>query len=76
MKSFLALTAVTLTLAAHVSTQAQATSISRAWYCFAASPSASGWSTSPSRVSAAQRALAECAQRTPRTQSCTIRYCR
>jgi hypothetical protein len=76
MKTILALTALASTIAILGPTQAQATTISRAWYCYASSPSGSGWSTSPSRVAAVQRALAECARRTPRNQTCTIRYCR
>jgi hypothetical protein len=47
-----------------------------AWYCFASSPSASGWATSGSRSWAVNRALRECAIRTPRYQTCYIRYCR
>ena len=47
-----------------------------AWYCFARSPSASGWATSSSRSYAIRRALRECAIRTPRYQTCYLRYCR
>jgi len=47
-----------------------------AWYCYASSPSASGWATSSSRRVAVNRALRECAIRTPRYQTCYIRYCR
>jgi hypothetical protein len=46
-----------------------------AWYCYASSPSAYGWGTSSSRRAAANRALRECAVRTPRYQTCYIRYC-
>ena len=46
-----------------------------AWYCTASSPSASGWATSDSRSWAVRRALRECAVRTPRYQTCYIRYC-
>jgi hypothetical protein len=47
-----------------------------AWYCFASSPSGTGWATSGSRSWAVNRALAECAVRTPRYQTCYLRYCR
>jgi hypothetical protein len=47
-----------------------------AWYCYASSASAYGWGTSGSRSYAVNRALAECAVRTPRYQSCYLRYCR
>jgi hypothetical protein len=47
-----------------------------AWYCVARSPSARGWATSDSRSYAIRRALAECAVRTPRYQTCHLRYCR
>jgi hypothetical protein len=47
-----------------------------AWYCFASSPSASGWATSGSRRWAVSRALRECAIRTPYYQTCYLRYCR
>jgi hypothetical protein len=47
-----------------------------AWYCYASSPSAYGWGQSDSRSYAQRRALAECAVRTPRYQTCRIRYCR
>jgi hypothetical protein len=47
-----------------------------AWYCYASSPSAYGWGTSSSRRSAVRRALRECAVRTPRHQTCYLRYCR
>jgi hypothetical protein len=46
-----------------------------AWYCYASSPSAYGWG-SGSRSYAFRRALAECAVRTPRYQTCYVRYCR
>ena len=47
-----------------------------AWYCRATSPSAYGWGHNYYRSRAAARALAECAVRTPRWQTCYIRYCR
>jgi hypothetical protein len=47
-----------------------------AWYCYASSPSAYGWGTSNSRRVAVRRALRECAVRTPRYQTCYLRYCR
>jgi hypothetical protein len=46
-----------------------------AWYCRADSPSAYGWGSSSSRRVAVRRALAECAVRTPRYQTCRISYC-
>jgi hypothetical protein len=46
-----------------------------AWYCRASSPSAWGWG-SGNYSYARSRALAECAVRTPRWQTCYIRYCR
>ena len=47
-----------------------------AWYCRAESPSAYGWGTSNSQGVARRRALAECAVRTPRRQTCYVIYCR
>ena len=47
-----------------------------AWYCRAESPSAYGWGSSGSQGVARRRALAECAVRTPRYQTCYIIYCR
>jgi hypothetical protein len=47
-----------------------------AWYCYASSPSAYGWGTNDSRSRAVNRALRECAVRTPRYQTGYIRYCR
>lgn len=48
-----------------------------AWYCRARSPSASGWGSHPNSLSyARQRALTECAVRTPRRQVCRITTCR
>jgi hypothetical protein len=47
-----------------------------AWYCFASSRAASGWATSGSRRWAIRHALRECAIRTPRWQTCYLRYCR
>lgn len=48
-----------------------------AWYCRARSPSAWGWGQHPTSLSyARQRALAECAVRTPRRQVCRITSCR
>jgi hypothetical protein len=47
-----------------------------AWYCRADSPSAYGWGEDYSRRAAIRRALAECAVRTPRRQTCRISYCR
>jgi len=47
-----------------------------AWYCVAGSPSATGWANSGSRNYAVRRALRECAARTPRYQTCYLRYCR
>ena len=47
-----------------------------AWGCYAASPSASGRSWNyPTRGGAVRRALAECAVRTPRYQTCYIQSC-
>ena len=46
-----------------------------AWYCYASSPSAYGYGVNSSRRAAVRRALAECAVRTPRYQTCYIRYC-
>jgi hypothetical protein len=75
MKKIIALTVLGSTLAFLAPTQVLAHSVTRAWYCFASSPSASGWATG-SRSYATARALAECAARTPRYQTCYIRYCR
>jgi hypothetical protein len=47
-----------------------------AWYCRAASPSASGWATRGWVDAAKRAALHQCAVRTPRDQTCYIRYCR
>ena len=47
-----------------------------AWYCYASSPSASGWATSGSRSWAVRHALRQCAIRTPYYQTCRLRYCR
>jgi hypothetical protein len=52
------------------------TSQALAWYCFASSPSASGWANSGSRSWAVRHALRQCAIRTPYYQTCYIRYCR
>ena len=47
-----------------------------AWGCYASSPSANGRSWNyGSRGGAVRRALAECAVRTPRGQTCYIRSC-
>jgi hypothetical protein len=64
-----------LTLAAAVSAFVGPTQ-ALAWYCYASSPSAYGWGSHGSRSVASRRALAECAVRTPRYQTCYIRYCR
>ncbi len=45
-----------------------------AWYCRADSPSAYGWGTGGYNY-ARRRALAECAVRTPRYQTCYITSC-
>jgi hypothetical protein len=47
-----------------------------AWMCVATSSRARGWGTSGSMVAAKNRALSECAVRTPRGRTCYIRYCR
>jgi hypothetical protein len=75
MKKIIALTVLGSTLAWLAPTQSQAHTVTRAWYCLASSPSASGWGTG-SRSYATSRALAECAARTPGYQTCYIRYCR
>ncbi len=47
-----------------------------AWYCTAASPSATGWGRHNYSLGyARRRALAECAVRTPRYQTCYITGC-
>lgn len=45
------------------------------WYCEAASWSAYGWGSSGSYNGARNRALSECAVRTPSTQYCYITNC-
>ncbi|MCE1234982.1 MAG: hypothetical protein LWW93_01360 [Hyphomicrobiales bacterium] len=47
-----------------------------AWQCTARSRAAMGWGVSSSRSSASQRALRECAVRTPRGMMCRITRCR
>jgi len=47
-----------------------------AWYCRATSSSASGWATRGWVDAAKRAALNQCAIRTPRDQTCYIRYCR
>jgi hypothetical protein len=75
MKRILILTALGTTFALMAPMQALAWSQMKAWYCFASSPSASGWATG-SLNAARSAALAQCAVRTPRNQTCYIRYCR
>jgi hypothetical protein len=48
-----------------------------AWYCQAnGTTGASGWGRSSSLAAAQQRALAECAVRTPRGYMCYVSFCR
>ena len=70
MRSVLAAMTFAIGLLALMSSEASA------WYCRAESPSASGWGSDYSRRAASRRALAECAIRTPRRQTCYIVYCR
>jgi hypothetical protein len=70
MKTFIGLTFGAAVLAFVGPSQALA------WYCHATSPAAYGWGSHGNRSVAVRRALAECAVRTPRYQTCYIRYCR
>ncbi|HWP27458.1 MAG TPA: hypothetical protein VNL39_14060 [Xanthobacteraceae bacterium] len=66
-----------LALALAVATLALATPEASAWFCRAESSWGSwGWGRSPSLRAARNRALWECARRTPRTRVCYIVYCR
>lgn len=47
-----------------------------AWACYASSRSAYGWGRSYNYSDAKVRALAECAVRTPRWQTCYVQRCR
>jgi len=47
-----------------------------AWVCRADSASAYGWGSHAYRGPAVRRALAECAIRTPRGQTCYLSWCR
>ena len=47
-----------------------------AWTCRATSPSAWGVATYPDLGYAKRRALVQCSVRTPRYQTCYIRWCR
>jgi hypothetical protein len=69
MKKFAAITLAAVVLLLMVPGEAAA------WYCVARSPSATGWATNSSRARAVRRALRECAVRTPRYQTCYLRYC-
>ena len=49
--------------------------VAAAHTCYARSPRATGWGTSPSRATAARIALNECAVRTPRGLVCVLTRC-
>ena len=74
MKKLLALTVLGVLVGG--ATLVGAPTEANAWYCRAESPSAYGWARNDSLSAARRRALRECAVRTPRYQTCYIRYCR
>ncbi len=74
MKKYLAVAAVAA--AAFSTFSFVSPSTAEAAYCEARSRYASGWGRSQSMSNARQRALYECAVRTPRGYTCYITFCR
>jgi hypothetical protein len=70
MTKFLASVLIAGSVIALIPTEASA------WYCRARSPSAWGWGRSDWVGQAKRIALDECAARTPRYETCYIRFCR
>jgi hypothetical protein len=74
MSKYIAVVAATAAVFATISFVSPSTA--EAAYCEARSRVASGWGRSPSLSNARQRALYECAIRTPRGMTCYITSCR